>query len=62
MSQENFIKYVQFYENCNFLYIAFHDQRDKIRIKRNILEKIESLQKKSQRFYPNLFLLILSNK
>ena len=45
MSQENFIKYVQFYENCNFLYIAFHAQRDKIRIKRNSLEKIESLQK-----------------
>ena len=60
MSQENFIKYVQFYENCNFLYIAFHDQRDKIRIKRNSLEKIESLQKKIPKdFIPNIFFVII---
>ena len=60
MSQENFIKYVQFYENCNFLYIAFHDQRDKIRIKRNSLEKIESLQKIIPKdFIPNIFFVII---
>ena len=60
MSQENFIKYVQFYENCNFLYIAFHDQRDKIRIKRNSLEKIESFQKKIPKdFIPNIFFVII---
>ena len=60
MSKENFIKYVQFYENCNFLYIAFHDQRDKIRIKRNSLEKIESLQKIIPKdFIPNIFFVII---